>query len=142
MNNPYKSYSHNQIDSATPAEQIGALFDKAARHIADASQAIARGDIQARYDASEKAMVIMEGLLSSLNRETPERAQAAESLELYYRTMIMMISRLNIYNDETVCSSLESSFKDMADFWRQAGLTLNQPQNDTDEVPTGAIFSA
>lgn len=128
MTNPYTRYSNNQLENALPGAQIGALFDKAAEHISNAAKAIREGDVQARYDYSEKSMAIMEGLLSCLNRETPERAAAAESLEAYYQSMITMIGRINIFNDLAVCNSLEKSFKDMAQFWREADAHLSVPQ--------------
>jgi flagellar biosynthetic protein FliS len=139
---PYKSYSTNQIDNACPGEQIAALFDMAAEHIIKASEAIAQNDIQARYDYSQKALAIIEGLMACLNRDTPERAQAASSLELYYTMMITMISRINIYNDPAICLSLESSFKDMANFWRNAVIQLSTPQNDICEQSQPAIINA
>lgn len=130
MNNPYRSYSKNQLDNACPGDQIAALFEKAAEHIANAGKAIDSDDVQGRYDYSQKTMAILEGLLACLNRDTPERAEAAASLEIYYKTMIMMISRVNIFNDKKTCESLESSFRDMAEFWRDAARQIAAQQNE------------
>jgi flagellar biosynthetic protein FliS len=124
MQTPYKSYRSNQLDTAAPGVQIAALFDKAAVHIKNAADAITQNDVQSRFDYSQKALNIMEGLLACLNRETPERAAAALSLEAYYRTMIMMIGRVNVFNDLEGCNSLEKSFRDMAEFWRDADVQL------------------
>lgn len=94
--------------------------------MARAAEAIDSGDIKARYEASERTLAIMEGLLSCLNRDTPERTEAADNLALYYRTMIMMISQVNVFNDKAACISLERSFRDMASFWRDANQLLEQ----------------
>ncbi len=143
MINPYRSYSKNQLDNDAPGDQVAALFDKAAEHISKAAKAIAENDIQARFDYSQKTMAIMEGLLASLNRDTPERAEAAASLEAYYRSMIMMIGRVNVYNDPQVCHSLEKGFRSMAEFWRDAAriLAAQQIEIESHVTPTANVVA-
>lgn len=131
VQNPYNAYSRNQLGNAAPGEQIAALFDKAADHMAEAEKAISFGDVQARFNYSQKAMAIMEGLMACLNRDSPEKDKAAGDLAVYYQMMITMIGKVNIFNDQALCRSLENSFKDMAVFWRAAGKELAQKQNES-----------
>ncbi|MBP6985818.1 MAG: flagellar protein FliS [Alphaproteobacteria bacterium] len=129
--NPYNTYARNQTESRLPGENISALFAKAASHMHEASVAIENMDINQRYESSQKAMVIMEGLLGCLNRDTPERAEAAKTLEAYYKTMIFMISRVNVFNDLETSKSIEQSFRDMAIFWKKATAQLVQQEDET-----------
>lgn len=128
--NPYRSYTSSQLDTRSPGEQVAALFAKAAEHMQDAVNAIDENDIARRYESSQKAMTILEGLMTSLNRDTPERVAIARDLEIYYKTMINLISRVNIHNDRKTCVSLVDSFQDMAGFWKKASEILAE-QSET-----------
>lgn len=141
--NPFNAYARNQTDSRSSGDHIVALFEKAADHMCAAKMAITQSDVQARYESSQKAMLIMEGLLACLNRDTPERAKAAESLETYYKAMIMMISRVNIFDDEETCRSIEESFRDMARFWKKVTVELAAQENQpTESSSASANFIA
>jgi flagellar protein FliS len=75
-------YRQTEVTSRTPLELVVMLYDGALRFIAQAREAVERGDIPSRRNAVSRAMSIVSELQSTLKLE--EGGAVAESLDGLY----------------------------------------------------------
>lgn len=84
------TYRQTQVQSRTPLELVVMLYDGALTFLHQAREAIARGDIKARRDASSRAINIISELQSTLNMEQGgELAQRLDDLYAYVNGRIL-----------------------------------------------------
>lgn len=76
------TYRQTQVQSRTPLELVVLLYDGALKFLAQSRDAIERGDIASRCDASNRALAIIGELQSTLNLEEGG-AVAVQLDELY-----------------------------------------------------------
>ena len=84
------TYRQTQVQSRTPLELVVMLYDGALKFLHQAREAIERGDIAARRDASSRAITIISELQSTLNMEQGgEIAQRLDELYIYVNGRII-----------------------------------------------------
>lgn len=84
------TYRQTQVQSRTPLELVVMLYDGALKFLHQAREAIERGDIVARRDASSRAITIISELQSTLNMEQGgELAQRLDELYGYVNACIL-----------------------------------------------------
>ncbi len=84
------TYRQTQVQSRTPLELVVMLYDGALTFLHQAREAIERGDIVARRDASSRAITIISELQSTLNMEQGgELAQRLDELYGYVNACIL-----------------------------------------------------
>lgn len=84
------TYRQTQVQSRTPLELVVMLYDGALTFLHQAREAIERGDIVARRDASSRAITIIAELQSTLNMEQGgELAQRLDDLYGYVNACIL-----------------------------------------------------
>ncbi len=76
------TYRQTQVQSRTPLELVVMLYDGALKFLHQAREAIERGDIPARRDASSRAITIISELQSTLNMQ--QGGELAERLDALY----------------------------------------------------------
>jgi flagellin-specific chaperone FliS len=77
--------------------------------------------VETRFKESMKAT----RLLSALNSSLQGDSDLTNDLKVYYQRMTLMISDVNVFNNGILAKELVSSFRSMADFWKEAE-TLNK----------------
>ena len=90
------TYRQTQVQSRTPLELVVMLYDGALTFLHQAREAIERGDIAARRDASSRAIAIISELQSTLNMEQGgEIAQRLDDLYVYVNGRIIAAAAEN-----------------------------------------------
>jgi flagellar biosynthetic protein FliS len=115
----YSSYSTNSARYASPGMQVAMLLAMAARHMETARDCMSRGEIEGRFNATEKCAAILSGLRGCLNRETPEAAAMANTLDAYYGRMLAFLTQINVKNDQPLCEAVAESLRTMSSTWRE-----------------------
>ena len=115
----YSSYSSNSARYATPGMQVALLLAAAARHMETARDCIDRGEIENRFNATEKCAVILSGLRGCLDRSTPEANAMATTLDTYYGRLLAFLTQINVKNDRVLCTAVIDSLRTMSSTWRE-----------------------
>ena len=90
------TYRQTQVQSRTPLELVVMLYDGALKFLHQAREAIERGDIAARRDASSRALAIINELQSTLNmNEGGEIAQRLDELYGFANARILQAAAEN-----------------------------------------------
>lgn len=115
----YSSYSSNTARYASAGVQVAMLLALASRHMEAARDAMKAGEIESRFMATEKCAVIISGLRGCLNRDTPEAARMANTLDAYYGRMLAFLTQINVKNDIALCEAVIDSLRTMSSTWRE-----------------------
>ena len=90
------TYRQTQVQSRTPLELVVMLYDGALKFLHQAREAIERGVIPARRDASSRTITIISELQSTLNMEQGgELAQRLDELYIYVNGRIIAAAAEN-----------------------------------------------
>ncbi|MGE0813491.1 MAG: flagellar export chaperone FliS [Vicinamibacterales bacterium] len=113
------TYRQTEVQSRTPLELVVMLYDGALRFLHQAREAVERGDIAARRDATARALAIVGELQSTLNlAEGGEIAQRLDGLYTYVNGRILQAAGDNTtapLDDATrVMTSLRDSWAAIA----------------------------
>ena len=149
MASPFETYRTNHALSAPPGVRVALLLETAARHLQRAKDAIAEGDIQRRFEATSRATTILSGLCGCLDRGLAEGREVIETLDAYYRRLIVTIAAIDLRNDPAVCDAAIESLRTMADCWREVQRRADAearpaaaPAPTTGAAPRGLAVSA
>jgi flagellar biosynthetic protein FliS len=115
----YANYSSNSARYASAGIQVAMLLAKAARHMEDARDRMVAGDIEGRFNATEKCATILSGLRGCLNRDSAEAVKVSDVLDAYYARMLSYLTQINIKNDQPLCESVIDSLRTMSSTWRE-----------------------
>ena len=91
------AYLARELSAASPAKRVAMLIDRAIGSLGEAVQAIERGDIQARWNANQRATNIIETLWRTLDLE--KGGEIAANLEKLYSFMLNRLTQVDIKND-------------------------------------------
>lgn len=143
----YSSYSSNTARYASAGVQVAMLLALAARHMEAARDAMKAGDIEARFNATEKCAVIISGLRGCLNRETPEAAAMSGTLDGYYGKILIFLTQINVKNDLPLCEAVVDSLRTMSSTWREVQARADAESRSTltgnaGDTTSGGQFSA
>jgi flagellar protein FliS len=90
------TYRQTQVQSRTPLELVVMLYDGALKFLAQSRDAIDRGDIAARCEASNRALAIIGELQSTLNLDQGgEVAQRLDELYAYINGCVLQAAAEN-----------------------------------------------
>ncbi len=115
----YSTYSVSSARYASAGMQVAMLLAAAARHMEAARDCMNAGDIEGRFNATEKCALIVSGLRGCLNRESPEAAQMTEVLDTYYSRTLAFLTQINVKNDLPLCEKVAESLRTMSSTWRE-----------------------
>jgi flagellar protein FliS len=118
-NQGYASYTTNSARYASPGMQVAMLLAAAARHMETARDCMDKGEIEGRFNATEKCAVIISGLRGCLSRDTAEAAAMATTLDTYYGRMLAFLTQINVKNDRNLCEAVIESLRTMSSTWRE-----------------------
>lgn len=90
------TYQQNQVQSRTPLELVVMMYDGALKFLQQTRNAIERGDIRARRDASTRALTIVSELQSTLDlKRGGDIARQLDELYAYVNGRILQAAADN-----------------------------------------------
>jgi flagellar protein FliS len=110
-------YQTQQVMTASPAQLVTMLFDRAMRALKDAMRAIEAGEIEQRYHHNSKAIDIISHLWNTLDME--RGGEIAQNLAQLYEFMIRRLGNVDLHNDPKPAQEVIALMEPLADSWRQ-----------------------
>jgi flagellin-specific chaperone FliS len=115
----------------SPFEVMARIMDSASLCMANAARAISSNNIERRSSESEKALMLLAGLMDFLSEETQEQKKTSETLKVYYKSMMDLITNLNLRPDQELAETLSQSFSEFAQAWRSAPTRMHAAKATT-----------
>jgi flagellar secretion chaperone FliS len=110
-----KQYRERQLLGASPAEGVVLLYDGALRFVAQAKEAIGRGDIQGRHNANARAIAIVSYLMEILNPE--QGGEVALRLMGIYAFLLKRLVRVDFENSQAICDEVRGHLQTLKTSW-------------------------
>ncbi len=98
-----------------PSRMIVALYDEAIASLQGAKDAIAVGDIVARFRATERTAEVVEALYSGL--DMVEGGRIAENLSVVYEIVLRNIAYINTRNDARIAERAIELLMPLREAW-------------------------
>ena len=117
------TYQTQQIMTASPVMLVAMLYDKAIQSLKKAVIAIDAGDVQARWNASNRAFEIIQHLQRTLDRE--RGGDVVANLDALYGHMLRFLPEVNMKNDQKAAKDVIGLLEPLRDSWRQAAANAN-----------------
>ncbi|GGK24014.1 flagellar protein FliS [Caldalkalibacillus thermarum] len=135
VRNPYQTYKHNAVQTASPGELTLMLYNGCLNFIKQARQAIEENNIQERNKYMQKAQDIIRELMVTLNTDY---AVAKDMLRMYDYILRRLIEA-NINNDAAILDEVETYVSQFRDTWKEV-LRLNRQKQYGGGVPHDGKF--
>jgi flagellar protein FliS len=133
--------AYGQATETVPAaRQIVMLYDGMIRRIEEARQACVDGRIEDRWQATQKAARICDGLHASLDRD--RGGAVADALDHWYVMIGMKIQQVNVSNDPRHCSEVIGLLRDVRASWDQIATAPPPAARPTTPALAGATLRA
>ncbi|CAM2797600.1 flagellar export chaperone FliS [Legionella worsleiensis] len=117
ISNQYKSIElQTRVDTASPHELIDLLLQGARSHIATAQGNIQRNQIKDKGEHIGKAISIVEGLKTSLNKD--QGGEIAENLLKIYDYIQNILLKANLNNDEDLLAHSNMLLAEIHQAWQ------------------------
>jgi len=131
INNPYKAYEQNTVNTSTPGELTLMLYNGCLKFITQAKKAIESNEIEAKNTAIQKAQAIINELSVTLDRSFP----VEDNMLVLYEFVNNRLLEANIKNDPTKLDEASAIVTDFRDTWKQVIQINRQKQyGSTGEV--------
>lgn len=124
MNNPYsraggltQEYLRQQIDQASPAQQIVMLYDGAIKFMLQAKEAIGRNDIQGRHNANRRVIEIVSYLIEIL--DVDKGGEVGSQLQRIYTFLLRRLMDVDFKNDPQICDEILEHLRILRSSWDQ-----------------------
>ena len=131
INNPYKAYEQNTVNTSTPGELTLMLYNGCLKFITQAKKAIESNEIEAKNTAIQKAQAIINELSVTLDRSFP----VEDNMLVLYEFVNNRLLEANIKNDPTKLDEAFAIVTDFRDTWKQVIQINRQKQyGSTGEV--------
>lgn len=119
------AYRRTEVQSRTPLELVVMLYDGALRFAALADDAMRRGDIAARRDATSRLLAIVSELQSTLDLE--RGGEVAAQLDGLYDYMTRRILDVTAHNDEAALEEVRGLIATLRDGWQAIAAAVGLP---------------
>lgn len=110
-----KQYRERQLLGASPAEGVVLLYDGALRFVAQAKEAIGRGDIQGRHNANARVMAIVSYLMEIL--DPVQGGDVAARLMGIYAFLLKRLVRIDFENSPEICDEVRGHLQTLKTSW-------------------------
>jgi flagellar protein FliS len=115
------AYTQTRINSIEhPLDPVIMLYESSIEALGKAVEAIREKDIQRKIRYIDKAIAILEGLLSSLNTEVG--GEIALNLQELYLYMIKELTTANLKNDLAKIEHVTTLLRELKEAWTQIRL--------------------
>ena len=111
------AYLARELSAASPAKRVAMLIDRAIGSLGEASQAIERGDIQARWTANQRASAIIETLWRTLDLE--KGGEIAANLNRLYNFMLNRLTQVDLKNDPEPAREVMTLLEPLRRSWHE-----------------------
>ena len=153
-----RNYQTQALMTASPAELVAMLFERAIHLLRETERAIEEGRIEARHNATTKAMEVIHHLDMTLDRD--QGGEIAEQLASLYGFILRRLAEVDRLNDAEIPRDMIRLLEPLRDSWRtlaREGATAAQPrpvpaapqsqsqarpETQAPPVPAGLNFSA
>ena len=123
MNNPYKSYQQNSVNTASPGELTLMLYNGCLKFITLAKKAMKAGNVQDKNTNLIKAQNIIHEFMVTLKMDI----KVSEELMVMYEYIHRRLVEANVKSDETILEEVEGLVTELRDTWKQV-IQLNRQQ--------------
>lgn len=134
------SESIEEIGEAFPSQLIVILYDEAISSLTAAMDAISRGEIEARFNATCRTADVISELYVSLDMELG--GEIAEKLAALYRHIITELPRINFENDVIVADQLINLLRPIRDSWCELDERIRTNVQDAEALEGAEIAAA
>ncbi len=140
-----QSYQTQRIMTATPAQLVAMLYERAIFALKSAVRAIEAGDIEARFNANKQAGDIITHLYTTLDVE--RGGEIAANLGQLYHYMLGRLTFIDVRNDPAPAREVIALLEPLCESWvslaRQAGAPARPSGAGPDAaLPAGLSISA
>ncbi|HAE48814.1 MAG: flagellar export chaperone FliS [Tistrella sp.] len=119
MSNPYgasaQTYRIQSVMTASAAQRVAMLYDRAITWLQEAKAAIERGDVKARHDANNHAGEIIVHLQATLDLE--KGGEIAANLSRLYRFMLNRMIQIDLRNDAKAADDVIGLLRPLSEAW-------------------------
>jgi flagellar protein FliS len=126
-----------EIGEAFPSRLIVILYDEAINGLVAAMDAISRGDIEARFNATSRTVEIISELYVSLDMENG--GEIAETLAALYGHIIAQMPMLNFSNDIMIAEQLINLLRPIRDSWNELDERIRCNVEDAEALETAEL---
>jgi flagellar protein FliS len=123
-NNPYASYQKTQTSTSSQIQLIVMLHDGTIRHLAKAAEAISKRDYNAKAEAFNKALKIIEHLWGTLDKE--KGGEIAQNLEKTYAYLHARLMESNLRDDFKPLKEVMNHLRGLRESWAAVEKKLKQ----------------
>jgi flagellar protein FliS len=117
VNRSARTYQTQQVMTASPAQLVAMLYDKAILSLREAVRAIEAGDIQARFNANKRAGDIITHLFTTLDVE--RGGEIAANLSRLYTFMLSRLTFVDVRNDPEPAREVIALLEPLRESWNQ-----------------------
>ena len=111
-----RNYQTQALMTASPAELVAMLFERAIHLLRETERAIEEGRIEARHNANTKAMEIIHHLDMTLDRE--QGGEIAERLAALYGFVLRRLADVDRLNDADIPRDMIGLLEPLRESWR------------------------
>ncbi len=139
-----QAYQNQRIMTATPAQLVAMLYDRAILSLKSAVRAIDAGDIEARFKANKLAGDIITHLYTTLDID--RGGEIAANLGQLYRYMLGRLTFVDVRNDPAPAHEVIALLEPLRESWvsiaRQGDASARPADGAPEAVPGGLSISA
>ncbi len=149
QNDRAQQYLAQQIQNASPAEQVVMLYNGAIKFLKQAKHAIQQGDVQARHNANTRASDIITYLWEIL--DTDSGGEMALRLQRIYSYLITKAIEVDVQNSAAAVDDMIEHLTPLRDAWHELAQSQavapkaggkDQPAQAGEQPPTKRSASA
>lgn len=129
-----------EIAEAFPSRLIVILYDEAINSLLSAMDAISRGDIEARFNATTRTVEVLSELYVSLDMDNG--GEIAETLAALYGHIIAQMPTLNFSNDVMLAEQFINLLRPIRDSWNELDERIQCNVEDAEALETAEFAAA
>lgn len=129
-----------QIADEFPSTLVVMLYDDALECLDVTIGAIEAGDIQTRYQSSERVAEILYHLCMAL--DLANGGKIANNLAALYKHGIQQMTDINFSNDPAIAASLKKVLEPLRDAWVELDERIRAEVSEAESMPDPAIAAA
>jgi flagellar protein FliS len=119
-------YRNQEVLTASPAQLVAMLYERAMRALRDAIRAIEAGDIEARWKQNNLAIDIITHMWGTLDME--RGGEMSSNLSNLYRFMLKRLADVDAKNDPKAAQDVIGLIEPLHASWRQLAAQIGTPQ--------------
>ena len=123
MNNPYKSYQQNSVNTASPGELTLMLYNGCLKFIKLAKKAITDKNVEEKNTNLIKAQNIIHEFMVTLNMDVKVSSELMVMYDYIHRRLV----EANVKSDPAILEEVEGFVTELRDTWKQV-IQLNRKQ--------------